>query len=195
MLSEESGNDEQALANYRQEIDQREKLLTAQPQMTQHIRNLAQAYGWRADAHDRMGQTSEATHSRRRATELWRKITTEPVHRGISPILGDAYNSLAWGELLQGEPQAALADIEQAIQADPNQLLFRINRAHVLLKLGRYEQACSEYQLYKDRDLGGETGAAVVQRDFDFLQRADRPLPRMQDVRKLLNLPTSQPTQ
>jgi tetratricopeptide (TPR) repeat protein len=91
----------------------------------------------------------------------------EPRYPGLLSYFAEVY-------LYMRRPADALAASKEGLQREPSLLIHRVNLAHSLLFLGRYDEAKAIYLgLQNDIDEGKQiTGAQVVRNDFAQMRAA-----------------------
>jgi tetratricopeptide (TPR) repeat protein len=86
--------------------------------------------------------------------------------------LARSLGGLSWVLILGNRAQAALDSTDEALSLDPSLLFVRMNRAHALLLLGRFDEARAIYVEDQDKSRGnGKASADIVRDDFAELRK------------------------
>jgi tetratricopeptide (TPR) repeat protein/O-antigen ligase len=111
------------------------------PSNTDHYANLARAYQiWGDRTFDKARRAERLALSRE-----WFQRATGP---DLSPNNAGLYEELATTEFLDGDVDAAMADIDKALAIDPRFMHPYRVRARIHRELGEYEEAASDYRTY-----------------------------------------------
>jgi tetratricopeptide (TPR) repeat protein len=98
------------------------------------------------------------------------------------------YGSLAWLELLNGDPASSIEDATSALNMDSTQTWIKGNLAHGYLLSGRMEEAKSTYLASKGEEVNSEIFEQVVFEDFVVLTHLGLGSPSMIEIEKVLGL-------
>jgi tetratricopeptide (TPR) repeat protein len=87
--------------------------------------------------------------------------------------LARTLGGLSWMLILCKRAQAALDSANEVLTLDPSLLFVRMNRAHALLMLNRFDEARAIYIEDKDKPRGnGKTSADIVRDDFTEMRKS-----------------------
>jgi tetratricopeptide (TPR) repeat protein len=86
--------------------------------------------------------------------------------------LAQTLGGLSWALILCNRAQSALDCTDEALTLDPSLLFVRMNRAHALLLLDRFDEARTIYVADKDKPRdNGKTSADIVRDDFAEMRK------------------------
>lgn len=99
-------------------------------------------------------------------------VAAHPDAEGAKQELAQSLGGVSWVLILSNRAQAALDSTDEALSLDPTLLFVRMNRAHALLLLGRFDEARAIYVEDKDKPRGnGKTSADSVRDDFAEMRK------------------------
>ncbi|MBV9827144.1 MAG: tetratricopeptide repeat protein [Alphaproteobacteria bacterium] len=183
-----------ALAAYRERLDLARNLAQKDRDNMMWQSDRAIAGHKVASALAGQGALDEALEIQKEAVSAIREAyAAHPAASGPRDELARGLGGLSWLLLLANRPGEALDSTEEALALAPTLLFVRINKAHALLLVGRFEEAYALYSEDKDKPRpDGKTLAAVVREDFAELRKRGIETPAMSRIEALL--PDSAPT-
>jgi tetratricopeptide (TPR) repeat protein len=183
LLLDDQEKFEQAIDHYTRAVRARQAVAGMRPEDRVANSELALAVGLLGEAQLRTGKLEEARANLMRSMQIWQEMMSNPRIRDLSPANATAFLTIAWLELLAGDPNRALEAANRAEFADPDRPEVRLSRAHALLFAGKVDEARA---IYRDNWLRqiphGGTFAQRALEDFATLRRCSRGIPAMQQI-------------
>lgn len=127
-----------------------------------------------------------AVESSRDAVTLMEELVSIDTEEIYDVWLGTVYGNLAWQQLLNLQPEDALASTLPAVIYDPENNLIQINMAHAYLLSGGFENAQALYEELWVIEENGYKLSTIILFDFDELISAGYPSEDIEEMRALL---------
>ncbi len=161
-----------AAAAFRDRLTIAKALAEKDPDNLQWQRELSVAEHLVANALLAQGDLAGALAADGNAVATARKLyAAHPDAAEAKHELAGTLGGLSWVQILGNQAQAALASTDEALALDPSLLFVRMNRAHALLLLNRFDEARALYLADKDKPHDGKTSADIVRDDFAQMRK------------------------
>ncbi len=180
------GDVSSALTHFRQALDHAKAIAALDTAQRDWLANVSKLYQTVCLLLNESGEAAEALLRAREAVDIARGSLAAGAE--VRDIVGELENNVAWFALFAKQYGLALRSAEEAIAIDPNALLYKPNRAHALMYLGRSGEARAAYTEHRGARVSDTvTWQGVIKGDFEALRTAGLEHPAMVAIEQQLD--------
>jgi tetratricopeptide (TPR) repeat protein len=193
-LQKDSDDSVRARKSYNKALKIYESLVKEHPDEPKYHKGLAESYNNLGELEEKVGDLTGAREALEQAAELYKRLTRKyPLWPAYRRDWAAVEGRLAWIELLDRKPQAAIASATHALEIDPKQTKIKARLAHGLLFNDQYAKALVIYMENQDAKLeGGKIFAQTVLDDFKKLRAKGITIQDIAKIKKRLGKGASQ---
>lgn len=176
-----SGDTAGALEHFRPALDHAKAIAAQDPVQRDWLLNVSKLYQTVCLLLLEQGETTEALRRAKVAVSIAR--ASLDAGADVADFIGELQNNVAWFALFNQAYDQALVAAQEAVDRFPGVLLYKPNRAHALLFLGRVEEARAVYSAHRNASVSDTaTWSDLIKGDFAALRAAGLNHPAMADI-------------